>query len=361
MIDLTGCHDISIYLGTVCNFDCVYCDRGYIKKIGDQRMYDEDVFHLKRFFEELKREGNDSFPSDLLSFHGGEPFVYVKLMDRIIEEISKVYPDFIVFIQTNGSLILKNEDFVEKWKDRLFISISYDFIYQDINRTKIDIEQTLKFLNNKGVRTQMQFVMPVDDPRVFSLNMVQSITKLWTKYRFSQLNLIPMRHYRGGDKFKVIIDGVDISQFFDAFIKFIQILYVIGINVVVDGQASGVDKHYFENHKQLVLSPDGYIYPEYDFLEYRMEDARIGQWKEQININRVSSFDENNLLDICKQCPTVGTCGLKYWYKEFEQTPRGNCKLFYNAVLLAILHSQRLKEKKNLMQWIGIQSEKEQQ
>ena len=128
----------------------------------------------------------------------------------------------------------------------------------------------------------------------------------------------------------------------------------IGIGVVVDGQAEGVDKHYFDNHKQIVLSPDGFIYPEYDFLEYRMEETRIGTWRDEVRLSRISDFDKDFLLPECRSCEAVETCGLKYWYKKFAQEPKGNCRTFYRATLLAILHAQKLKQKPNFMKWIGV-------
>ena len=207
-MDLSGCKDISVYLGTACNFDCSYCDRGYIKKIGNQRMTEADIPGLRRFFEVIKTAGNNEFPAELMSFHGGEPFAFVSVMDRVIEEVTQVYGEFPVFVQTNGSLVLKHRNFVARWSRRLQVSISYDFLFQEESRTAIDIDSTLAFLNEAGVKTQIQVVLPIDHPRVFSMDMLQAIVKLWAKHRFSQINLIPMRHFRGGDKFRVIVDDI---------------------------------------------------------------------------------------------------------------------------------------------------------
>ena len=83
--DLTKCGDISIYLGGNCNFDCDYCDRGPIKEAaGYTQMTPKDVPAIMRFLQDVSNDGK--FPVDMLSFFGGEPFVFIKVMDRVIAE-----------------------------------------------------------------------------------------------------------------------------------------------------------------------------------------------------------------------------------------------------------------------------------
>src|ERR1700675_4424111 len=128
---LPGCEDISIYMGNACNFNCSYCDRDFIKNdIGSQQMEDEDIPQIIQFLKTMSTDGK--FPVPMLSFHGGEPFVFIKHIDKILDAVEIEFPgaDFPIFIQTNGSRIVNNEWFLEKWNSRLHISISYDFIYQ---------------------------------------------------------------------------------------------------------------------------------------------------------------------------------------------------------------------------------------
>lgn len=347
---LEGCQDISIYLGDICNFNCTYCDRDYIKDtIGGQKMSSEDIPYIIDFMLAIS---DDEMPVDMISFHGGEPFVYIKLMDEILDAIVKEFDDeFMVFIQTNGSMILGNEWFLDKWKDQLMISISYDFLYQDINRTLFDIHGSLNALSDRDIGVQLQYVMPINDSKVFSLKAVKSITDVCYGHKDISINLIPLRHIRGKDKFRVILDDIDVKQSAAAFLQFIQMLYVMKINVTVDGHGDDIDKHYFDNHKQLVLSPDGYIYPEYDFLEYKMEETRIGNWK-RIEINRQRD-EEHLLLDGCKTCSSREMCGLKYLYKAFDKEPEGSCVEFYALLNVAIKHAQKIKQKNTLLHWIG--------
>ncbi len=362
MITTTGAKYLSIYLGNVCNFECSYCDRDYIKDtIGGQRMHTDDIEDIINFISLMKTD-DGNYPLSMLNFHGGEPFVYVQLMDNILDKIDEMFPDsnFPFYIQTNGSLIVGNEWFLKKWKERLFVSISYDFLFQGENRTEFDIAATIQALQSAGVNNiQFQFVVPIHKRNAFSLDTIKSITDVCAKNNIKRINIIPLRHIRGKDKFRVIVDEIDLKAFFNAFTKFIEMLYVMGMTVLIDGQEHDFDKHYFENHKQIILSPDGYIYPEYDFLEYKMYDTVVGTWKKQtiipIKLVRDNPDQETPLIPlICVDCESRDQCGLKFLYKEFEKTPQGNCRTFYQMLNIAIKHSQKLRQKPTLMHWIGI-------
>ena len=349
-----GLRDISIYLGDVCNFNCTYCDRDYIKDtIGGQHMTMEDAAQLIEFLQET---GADTNPPEMFSFHGGEPFTYVKIMDHLITTITEnVSGHYRFFIQTNGSQLVQNRWFLEKWGCLLIISISYDFLYQDINRTQFGIVPAIEMLKECGINDiQFQYVMPIHDPKVFSLASVKAITDVCLKHGVRSINLIPLRHIRGKDKFRVIVDEIDIPQCMDAFIKFIEILYVMGLDVIVDGHSTDIDKHYFDNHKQMVLSPDGWIYPEYDFLEYKRKETTLGRWKGGRYLNTSQTNEDTLLLNQCVSCPRRDGCGLKFLYKMFDKQPEGSCVQFYQMLHVVILHAQKLRQKRSIFEWVGI-------
>jgi radical SAM protein with 4Fe4S-binding SPASM domain len=317
-------------------------------------MTTEDIPKIVEF---LQASGIADNPPEMFSFHGGEPFTYVKIMDKIMDAVTSAVPgDYPLYIQTNGSQMLQHRWFFEKWGSRLEISISYDFLYQDINRTLFEINPTLEMLNQNGVRgIQFQYVMPISNPKVFSLSALKAITNLCHKNGVKRVNLIPLRHIRGKDKFKVILDDLDIPQFFDAFIKFIHMLYVMNIDVTVDGHGVGFDKHYFYNHKLMVLSPDGNIYPEYDFLEYKREETIIGQWREQQVIERVRDNEDDMLQPKCVTCPSRPLCGLKYLHGMFGTDPATDkCAQFYQMLMVTIQHAQKLKQQPSFLHWVGI-------
>jgi sulfatase maturation enzyme AslB (radical SAM superfamily) len=355
MTALTGCKSLSIYLGNVCNFNCTYCDRDYIKhSVGGQHMTLGDVPEILAFF---KAAGVVDTPPNMITFHGGEPFSYVKIMDKMMDTIVQAVPgDYPFYIQTNGSLMLQNRWFFEKWGSRLEISISYDFMFQELNRSLFEIHPTMQMLTECGVRgRQFQYVMPIDNPKVFSLNAIKSITDVCFKNGVRRINLIPLRHIRGKDKFNVILDDIDMPQFFDAFIKFIHILYTMGLDVIVDGHGDGFDKHYFDDHKQLILSPDGFLYPEYDFLEYKRTETAVGHWRVPITVDRVKTREQEDamLRPKCQVCPARDLCGLKYLHGMFETDPKTDkCVQFYQMLMVVIQHAQKIKQKKSFFHWV---------
>lgn len=352
-VDFSGCQDVSFHLGTKCNFQCGYCDRKYITKIGNQSFSIDDVPALISF---LRETGLLNTPPKMFSFHGGEPLVFVDVMDKIISSITnEALSPVQFFIQTNGSLIERNEQFFKRWGKSLRISISYDFLYQPINRTDFDIHKALTILNEMGIEDiQLQYVMPITDPSVFSLKTVKAVVSMFAQHTIRNIVLIPLRHHRGADNFKVFIDDLDLPHFFNAFLRFIHVLYTYGVNVDVDGQGTGIDKHYFNQHKQIILSPDGLIYPEYDFLEYKWTHTSIGSWKSPIVLNRIKN-DDDMLLPECVTCPSRQNCGIKYLFKGFNEPLKTlKCKQFYEMLSTIILHAQKLKHKKTFFHWIGI-------
>lgn len=342
-------HDVSIYLGTKCNFNCSYCDRDYIKdNIGNQKMDPKNLGSIYRLLDEI-----DTTDLKMLSFHGGEPFVYVKQMDEIL---SKVDLDVVIFIQTNGSLISRNEKFLTKWKDRLRISISYDFSSQGINRTAFDIHAALELLKSLGISAQVQSVIPMDNSFVNSKTL-SSILELSEKGLVDKVGLTLLRHIRGKDSFGMVLDSMtksEMSDFFARYIIFIQTLVINNVNVFLDGivDLSDITYRNYKKLSELIISPDGYLYPEYDFLDYKVESARVGEWLDKFEIYEYKDLEYR---DDCKQCPNVGICGLKYLKHMYNvpSTPEDNCVLFYSLLKMTFLHIKKLQEAP-LLQQIGL-------
>lgn len=352
---LNNCNNVSVYLGGNCNFDCGYCDRSYIKNsVGYQRMTLEDVPRIMDFFRSLVVDGK--FPTEVISFFGGEPFVFVSVMDKIIEScLAEGWTDVKFFVQTNGSLILKNSDFIRKYNKRLRISISYDFSFQAENRTVFDIESTLSLLNEAGVDfVQMQHVLPVNRRDAFSVDHLASIVKLFGRFRINRLSLIPLRHLRGHGRFRTFVKDVPLPLIFQKLTQYLQLLWVYGIPTVVDGMEHSIQKGYFNNHKQLVLAPDGFLYPEYDFIEYKVEAARIGEWREQIRLNRKTT-DDHLTHERCHTCPARGECGIKYLYKIFDHAPDDICLDVNRTYMLINRHNLKLTRTPKLIDLVGIQ------
>jgi sulfatase maturation enzyme AslB (radical SAM superfamily) len=362
---LSECNTVAIYLGNTCNFNCVYCDREYIaNSVGGQALGGSSIDHLENFFTQLYKESKLNI--ERIALHGGEPFLFVKRMDQILDRLKPFIDQYNleVVITTNGSLLLENQEFLEKWKSRLKITISYDFIFQEENRDTFDVDATGKMCMYLGIPILWQFVMPLTDSRVFSLDLVKDIL---AKVKYSStkyINLIPLRHHRGETKFKDFFDEINIPQFFDAFTKFINTLYNYNVNVVVDGAYNKIDKNYLGKHYKIILGPDGFIYPEYDFCEYKRKEFRVGQWYNNsvISVSQLSGYqpvieppanEDLHIQDKCKECSSRHNCGIKYLYKMFDEQPRDKCALFYKVIEATVDYTVKIKAKKGFYNWIG--------
>lgn len=353
---------ISIYLGNTCNFDCNYCDREYIAKdIGGQTLkhgwidlvgdfFDKTVPHCK----ELKN----------ISVHGGEPFLYISRIDQLFTKLFDKYikgTDRRFSITTNGSLIAENKEFLKKWGPYIKFTISYDFAFQKENRDYVDVIEMTKTIKDSGAIMQWQYVMPTDNPRCFNLDVITEIIRTCQKTKCNLINLIPLRHKRGARKFDVIIDRIPLAEWFDNFLQFITILYTKRINFYIDGtygNLDALDKFYYDNHNKIILSPDMYIYPEYDFLEYKRTEFRVGQWTDgtlDFEPQFYRQQDELNLIrKDCYDCPSKNSCGLKYLYKMFDEKPNGACVQFYQMIDTSVAHAYKLQQKDSVFEWVGV-------
>jgi sulfatase maturation enzyme AslB (radical SAM superfamily) len=349
-IPLNNVRMLIIYLGNECNFDCVYCDRGYIKSLGGQSL--NTTHNLQDFFLWAEKQDNEV---EWISFHGGEPLLFAKRMEQILEWLMPIAErnSWKVGMTTNGSLVKQNEHLFEKYSGKLGATISYDFMYQEQNRDALDVEEMAGVLNKHCFDWKWQYVLPIEDKKAFSFDNIKSVVSTCYKTGCKTINIIPLRHHRGKDKFDVIIDRVNLQQFFSAFLEFIQILYIKKLNVFIDGNYDKIDKAYFGEHNKLILSPDGYLYPEFDFLEYKIKNTRIGKWS---NVPEVWEplGDKDRIFESCEKCLSRPSCGLKYLYKLFDKQPGTSCKEFYQFVDVAIKHNSKLKNNKSLFELVGI-------
>jgi len=344
---------IVIYLGNKCNFDCVYCDRGYIEKIGGQSLGKGTADNLETFFHWVAKQPNKI---TRISFHGGEPLLFIKRIKEIMIWLAPIAKEqnWLVSMTTNGSLIAENKDLFKQYKGLLAATVSYDFMFQETNREAFDIKSMAKVLNENAAEWKWQYVLPIDDPKSFSFENLQDIVRTCYNTNCRVVNIIPLRHKRGKDKFDVIIDRVNLEQYFEAFLQFIQILYIKKINVFIDGNYQSIDKNYFGNHSKLILAPDGYMYPEFDFLEYKLDNMRTGKWDASIPQVWKNLGDDTRIHSTCSSCEMKASCGLKYLYKLFEETPGTSCKKFYQYTNFVIMHNSKLKQKPNILHWAGI-------
>jgi sulfatase maturation enzyme AslB (radical SAM superfamily) len=315
--------------------------------MGDTRLDTKDIPQLINYIDSITKAKEDP----MIGFHGGEPFLYTKQMIEIMDYFiaTRANPRFSIL--TNGTLLKRNEKFLNRYGKYLNISISYDFTKMKDNRGYgVDIEDILRLLDKYNCKTaQLQWVVDMRDKECFNMEVLKRITDLYKVFHIGMLTLIPLRHIRGKTKFRNIMDSVDVQDFMRGFLQFIQMLYVLKIKVSIDGHSHGINKAYFNNHKQIILSPDGYIYPEFDFLDYKVKDARIGNWKD-MKLNRLTNADAFLSPVSCHSCSQFYNCGIKYLYKLFDETPSGECEKFYTYQEAIVAHYDRLSKYDNLIQ-----------
>jgi radical SAM protein with 4Fe4S-binding SPASM domain len=357
-MNIKNVNTIAIYLGDTCNFNCSYCDRDYIKSLGGQNMSKNYLKLLKNFLDKAFQEEQRI---DRIALHGGEPFLYVKRMDEILEMLKEEYLDgkgLYVSITTNASLFEKEQWFLEKWRKYLKITISYDFIYQKQNREEFDIYKAIELCEYYGIQIHWQFVMPVTDRKVFSLDCAKDILDKVSRCRVRSINLISLRHYRGGEKFKTFVEELNLQQFADSFARFVNLLYNYNIMVYIDGNYGVTDKNYFGDHYKLILSPDGYIYSEYDFCEYKRPEYQVGRWTDGLSPNYTPTINRNGepdeiIYEKCRTCSSRPYCGLKYLHKMFETEPGEKCVQFYQIIDAMVKYTTKLHGKKSFFHWIA--------
>jgi radical SAM protein with 4Fe4S-binding SPASM domain len=363
MTDLDRLKHISIYLGNTCNFDCTYCDREYIAKdIGGQTLKHGWISLIENFFDRVVPNCKDL---NFITVHGGEPFLFLSRMDQVFTALYDKHiknTDRYFGITTNGSKIAESKDFMSKWGSKLKLTISYDFMFQKENREDFDVKEMADAIHDHGATMQWQYVVPINDKRAFSMEAITNIVKTCQATGCSTVNLIPLRHRRGARKFDVLIDELPLPEFFDNFIQFITILYAKNINVYVDGiygPVSAIDKFYYDNHNKIILSPDGYMYPEYDFLEYKRKEFQVGQWTDgtvQFEPKFYRQRDERDLIrPECFDCSSKDSCGLKYLYKMFNEKPKGSCVQFYKMIDASVGYAYKLQQKDSVFEWVGIE------
>lgn len=340
---LSECRLIAIYLGNTCNFDCNYCDRDYIQQdIGGQNLSKSNLDNIKNFFDQIYKES--SLNISLISLHGGEPFLYVKRMDQILNDLQPYLDKYgiRVVITTNGSLLLQNTDFIRKWSKYLNITFSYDFIYQELNRDVVDIFSIGSLFEELSIPVMWQFVMPLTDKKMYSQELIDDILLKSKIINAKSINLIPLRHHRGKSKFQDFFDKIDYDSFINDFNSFVDNLQQ-HIRVIIDGSENNIDKNYTGKHYKIILSPDGFIYPEYDFVEYKSVDFRVGQWNSNLPNFKPIFYPPNDetllIKEKCINCSSRSQCGIKFLYKMFDVEPKDSCVTFYRQIKSIINHS----------------------
>lgn len=107
---------LEIHLGTKCNFHCKYCSQTAFRNSA----YSARPEDVPPFIELLRENVKRAFRIQLW---GGEPFVYWKVIEKLVPELRKLYPEAHISAPSNGSLLTREKvDFLNKYGMYLYIS-----------------------------------------------------------------------------------------------------------------------------------------------------------------------------------------------------------------------------------------------
>lgn len=140
--------ELRIQLGLNCNFGCKYCNQRHGAEL-DKATHTiklPDEVRVKNFIKLLKKK---NVKTQRIALWGGEPFVYWKLLQKLVPALRKLYPDVVISTITNGSLIDDEKiDFCLEHK--IALTISHDaqaFTVYRNDKNPLDNPSIVKALN----------------------------------------------------------------------------------------------------------------------------------------------------------------------------------------------------------------------
>lgn len=151
------CYNVSINLGTYCNFKCTYCFES-LSTLKKNVINDDVINHSIELIDKLLQHYKVN-----IEFWGGEPFLYMNVIQKFFTYYTNHYNENIsFFIYTNGLLVTNYKDYLlsidNRLKNKIDFQISYDFLDNDNNKripkgmtieqSNILIMKSIHFLDN---------------------------------------------------------------------------------------------------------------------------------------------------------------------------------------------------------------------
>lgn len=153
---------LDVFYGNKCNLTCNQCDTrsDYIRK----GQYDPTMEDIKRGID----LANQVFDIQKWSILGGEPLLYLDIVEEIIAYIRKIEPNKVLFFPTNGSLLDKHMDqmveLVKKYN--LWVQVCNHFVsFKDqtkSNQVKENARELARRLNIPKVETKRWWIDIMD-------------------------------------------------------------------------------------------------------------------------------------------------------------------------------------------------------
>lgn len=109
-----------------CNLNCVYC----YERFKDAAEMDFETAKRAILTEaQYVKDHRDNFDEMEIDFMGGEPLMNMKLIQQVVEWLENEQPidiPYICFATTNGTLVEKYADWLEKHRETFCLGVSYD-------------------------------------------------------------------------------------------------------------------------------------------------------------------------------------------------------------------------------------------
>ena len=118
-----------------CNYSCKFCDSSWTNlpincvrfsfaddKIQTPFLIDEKNIHL--YIEFIQKKFLDKYEIKTVLFTGGEPFLHTEFMSEFIAQTQAMKYFDLYEIETNGSLLFDNFNFIKEHRDSIQLNIS---------------------------------------------------------------------------------------------------------------------------------------------------------------------------------------------------------------------------------------------
>jgi len=196
---------LTVVMSEACNLNCSYCD---LDKQTDKKIDPDLCINQIRSIRA-------SDPDEIikLDFFGGEPLMQLPIINKILAEF-KDEPNMKFFMPTNGLLL--NERVLAYLKEHnVDISISFDGLWQDINRKQLTGRQTSdKLLKKKDLFKGLKCHTMVTHG---NYNLLEN--HLYIKDTIGlipEMTLVRDTHTWDGESVKLLQDGI--TELFDWYI-----------------------------------------------------------------------------------------------------------------------------------------------
>lgn len=345
---MAGKLTIEFSCNTGCNLKCSYCYSRHIENKMSKEIADLFFQNINVF---LKEYNKDSYH---ISYFGGEPLTNWEIIEYTLPKFFKDEKCQSYVVITNGLLLTKEKiDFLKKYK--CGISLSFDGIWQDINRPQSDKSSSFDFfIKNKDlIHSITNSCKVMIQPKNFG-TMTENLEFFVEKYNFLKPD------------FCLVRDAIYKKEDIETYEKEIERL----ANKVIEYQNQGINasvglfdlytldilanqKFGKRNHGCFVgisgclYAPNGSFWPCERFHsanKFKLFDKDLGIIKENVEFLSKPENNDPRVFEDCKNCEIYDFCNVGCTFSELREG-RWNKRKPVNSVcdLFKLTYKQALR------------------